>query len=146
MPNGFNPLYPTVVVPTHTPPVQISLAGTMVFMVECSIAAGTSMSTAIDMTQPSLQGFNPLAVFIPSAWTTADLSFQASWDGSNFGELHTFSAGAIHTSANAVANDVLVLDNYHLRGIPFFRIRSGQANNPVNQVAARTVKVLCGTY
>lgn len=140
-----NSNYPTAMIPTHTPPVQISLAGTMVFMIECTFAAGTSMSTAIDMTQPTLLGFNPLAIFLPSAWTTAHLSFQASWDGITFADFHTLS-GALATTATRVASDVTSIDGYPLRGIPFFRIRSGLTNNPVNQVAARTVKVLCGTY
>jgi hypothetical protein len=142
---SYNPQYPTVMIPTHIPPVYFGLAGTMTNTVECTFAAGTSMSTAIDMTQSAFLGFNPLAIFLPSAWTTAHLSFQASWDNITFSEFHTLG-GHLATTGTRVANDVTSIDGYPLRGIPFFRIRSGLVASPVNQVALRTVKVLCGTY
>lgn len=139
-------LYPTVIIPTHTPPVQISLAGTMVYTVDCIITAGTDMSSVIDMTQPNLQGFLPLAIALPAVFTTAHLSFQASYDTVTWGELHTLTSGAVQSSATYSSGDVITLDGYPFRGLPYFRIRSGHANNPTTQVATCTLKVICGTY
>jgi hypothetical protein len=139
------PSYPAQVIPTHTPVVQVSLAGTVTITTTVTIASGTALSTAVDMTQPALFGYTPIAIILPSAWTSANLSIQSSLDGITFGEFHTFTVGNYVTSSALAANEGTSLNGYPLRGVPFFRIRSGLVGAPVNQGATRVITVICGT-
>ena len=140
--------FPTNVVLTHTPPVQISLAATMTTTATCVIPAGTSVSGAIDMTVPDRFGFVPMIVIVPDAWTSAKLTVQISYNNNGtWHSIHRWLDNTAYTTFKTLnANDAVSMDGYILRGCPFFRFISGTDSVPVNQVADRTLTVICGTY
>jgi hypothetical protein len=141
--------FPTNVVPTHTPPVQISLAATLTTIATCVIPAGTSVSGAIDMTVPDRLGFLPMIVIVPDAWTSAKLTVQMSYtNNGTWHYLHRWLDNTAYTTAKTLnATDALSMDDgFILRGCPFIRFISGTESVPVVQVADRTLTVICGTY
>lgn len=101
-------------------------------------ALNGSLSQAINLGNAVLTG-----VVMPAAWTTAAFTFQVSMDGVTFSNLYD-SAGTEVTIANTV--------NLASRGLSFapalrdlfapwsyVKIRSGTAQTPVAQEAARDV-------
>jgi len=110
-----------------------------------TIANGQSLSSAVDLGDRIL-----LAVQMPASWTAAQLSFQASNDGSNFGTLKDFSApsGAspeIATVGNVGGGDYVALGNIPdaiWRSVGWLKVRSGSASAPTNQGAERTVYLI----
>lgn len=104
-----------------------------------TIANGASLSGVVDLTGVILAGF-----FMPAAWTSAAITFQASPDYDDddtvtFADMYNAS-GTEYTiaSANAVASRFIALDPRDFAGVRFLKIRSGVAGAGVNQGAART--------
>ena len=96
-----------------------------------TIASGASLSAAIDLKDYS---YRLVGIQMPSAWTTAGLSFQASVDGSTFQEV--FSGGSAYSIAALVSQYVIVPVN-DFAGIQVFKVRSGTSGTPVAQGADR---------
>lgn len=104
-----------------------------------TIAASASLSNAVQLGRKSL-----VAIVMPSAWTTASLTFQASPDGSTFDELYYLSGLA---STNYVitapgASQFIMLDPTQWRGIDTLKVRSGTSGTPVNQVAQALITLV----
>lgn len=104
-----------------------------------TIAASASTTGAIDLTNMVLCG-----LYMPAAWTSAAITFQASPDYDDddtvaFADVYN-SSGTEYTisSANAVAGRFIALDPRDFAGIRFLKIRSGVSGAAVNQAAART--------
>lgn len=104
---------------------------------DARIAAGTSLSTVVDLNGAMIGG-----ILVPAAWTAAAITFQASIDGSNFFDVFD-SAGAETTiaSANVVASRFVLMDIRDFAGVRFLRLRSGTAAVPVNQAADRVLRL-----
>jgi len=100
------------------------------------IANGASLSGAID-----LRGYVPYAIEMPAAWTAAGLSFEVSSDGTNFSDLYD-SSGEYTLSASAGTAIGFPGANVFV-GFKYIKIRSGTSGTPVNQGAARSLKILC---
>ena len=102
------------------------------------IAASGSVSTAVYIGYGEL-----IAIQMDTAWTTAALGFQVSFDGVLFQGLWT-AAGAEVTvaSAAAVASQTIVLDSDLFTGGVWLKIVSGSNASQVTQSAARTLQVL----
>ena len=80
---------------------------------------------------------------MPAAWTAASLTFDGSHDGTTFVPIHHGAgAYAITAAQGAAASLGVSLAKEAFAGWPYVRIRSGIIGAYVNQVAARTIKVL----
>lgn len=103
--------------------------------VTATIANGASLSGAIDL------GANRLArIVMPSSWTTAALSFQASYDGTNFADLFN-KDGEVSLAATTVvaASRSIAVDPAIFFGARYLKIRSGLTAAAVNQGGARSL-------
>jgi hypothetical protein len=113
--------------------------------ISVTFTSGSALSSAVDLRSPDLFGFHPIAITTPSAWTTARISVQMSYDGATWTDVHLWNTGEYATTGTALASQTHILDVYPLRGMPFVRFRSGVSASPVNQAADRVVTVICGT-
>jgi len=98
-----------------------------------TISNGTSLSSAIDFGASTLFGIQ-----IPSSWTTANLTFQASADGVTYGNLYD-STGTEVTVTAAASEFIVFASPAPWLGIRYLKIRSGTSGTPVNQAADRAL-------
>ena len=113
----------------------------MAATVTATIANGASLSSAVNIPKTSPQSTNPrsVAIIMPAAWTTANLTFFVSADGVNYTELYD-GQGNEYTVV-AAASRYILLDPAVFTNITNFEIQSGTTGSPVNQGAARTLTV-----
>ena len=100
-----------------------------------TIASGESLSGSIDFSS-----FTPVALVMPSAWTAASITFQASHNNSTWGNIYD-KDGTEYTLTTAASRYVLLnpADFASVRGL---KVRSGTAASAVNQEAARTITLV----
>ncbi len=104
-----------------------------------SIAAGQSLSGPV-----SLGAFTLVGISMPTAWTTASLTFQASPDGGTTWQ-DIYDGAGNEVMITAAAQQFVMLPNfpsYDWRGINMLQVRSGTTGAPVNQVAAAVVNLI----
>ena len=118
-----------------------------VFSRDATIASGQSLSTEINLGEEYQVGiYQVLGVQMPSAWTTAAISFSVSADGETFsplywnGELYEIAAGEGASAGSAVS-----LEPSAFAGWPYVKVLSGKHGTAVNQAAARTLKIMLGS-
>lgn len=101
-----------------------------------AIASGASLSGPVD-----LQGYDLIALEFPSAWSTANVSFQTSQDGVTYRDVYGPTGTEI--TLTAAASRWVVLDST-LVGLfgRYIKVRSGTAGVPVNQAADRAIGVV----
>lgn len=103
-----------------------------------TIASGQSLSAEVDV-----EDYAIYAIEMPTAWTAANLTFQAaSASGGTFRDLYGDAGSEV---AVVVAADQMIgLDasGPELVGARFLKIRSGTSAAPVNQTAERTLTLL----
>jgi hypothetical protein len=99
-------------------------------MITVDIASGASLSAAIPLGLGRAAGIQ-----MPAAWTAANLTFQASYDGITYANL--YDASGTEYTATAAADRLIILPVADFAGIQNIKIRSGTAGTPVNQAAAR---------
>lgn len=100
-----------------------------------TISSGSSLSGAIDMTDKTIW-----SILMPAAWTAADITFQASYDGTNYYNLYE---GGTEYQLATDANRVLTITKPQLFIlVTHIKIRSGTTGTPVNQGADRAISVL----
>ena len=108
-----------------------------------TIASGASLSDAVDTGNTnSLSSI--VAIIMPSAWTAADLTFQASAtvDGT-YNDVYDDDDNEVTVQAGASRH--IVLDDEmrsHMAGLRFIKIRSGTSGTPVNQGAGRSITLV----
>ena len=105
------------------------------------IAAGASVSTAVDKSHHS-----HIAIFLPSTWTTAAITFLGSetLTGTYVQVVRATDVSEVAIPA-VVASKVIVLDTEFLEAliaIPFLKLRSGTLDAPVNQVAEASINIV----
>jgi len=100
-----------------------------------ALAAGASLSDPIDAGD-----LRAARVQIPSAWTTANLTFQTSIDGVTYADL--YDGNATEYTIQAAASREILLPMVDFLGVRYLKIRSGTSGTPVAQAAAR--KLLLG--
>lgn len=104
------------------------------------IASGQSLSAEVNLIGRVVCGFQ-----IPSAWTAADLTFQASIDnGTTYVDLY-FATGEA-TVDQAAADRYIGINGAEWLGITNLKIRSGTAGTPVNQAAERSIVISLRDY
>lgn len=105
-----------------------------------TIPANQSQSGGIQ-----LWGFVPVAVVLPAAWTAAPLSFLINpvpGLTSAAQEHSVYSETGEYVIPSAAASLYIGLDHCLFLGMAWLRIRSGTADNPVNQLASREIRVI----
>lgn len=97
-----------------------------------TIAINQSLSAAIDLKGRSLVG-----IIMPSAWTTAQLSFQVSLDGSTYVNLYNTQGDEFISEAST--SRFIAMSQFEFLPVRYVKIRSGTSAVPVNQAAARSL-------
>jgi hypothetical protein len=103
--------------------------------VAVTIAQTASLSGAADLGGASL-----VAVAMPAAWTAANLTFQASEDGSTYNNMYD-DLGNEYT-VTAAASRYIVLDPSKFAGVRWIKARSGTATTAVNQTGERSINLI----
>ena len=108
-----------------------------------SIALGASLTAAIPLAQVdsttniNLNGMRLFGIVMPAAWTAANLTFQASADGTTYSNM--YNSDGTELTVTASTSRYIYLDPAIFASVQFLKIRSGTAGTPVNQEAARTI-------
>ena len=113
---------------TGVPQVVSSQVSSMV----ATIATGTSISNDLDFGNTKL-----VRIVIPSAWTTADITFLTSIDGLTWDSL--YDKEGVEYNVKAGASRSIIISRNDMLSIRYLRIRSGTLALPVNQVATRSL-------
>jgi len=104
--------------------------------VPVTIGNGQAVSNVADLVDAI-----PVAVVVPSTWTTADLTFQTSDDGRAYHDV--YDEGGSELTVKATAGAWLIIPDAYACGFGrYVKVRSGTAASPVNQAAAREVKII----
>jgi hypothetical protein len=100
-----------------------------------TIANGASLSSGF-----SVGAGVPLALEMPSSWTAANITFQASQDGTNYSNLYDMSGTEI--TVVVAASRYVAMEGINFAGFSYLKLRSGTSGTPVNQGGARTSTVV----
>jgi hypothetical protein len=102
-----------------------------------TIPAGQSVSNSVDCTAGA-----PTVVFLPLDWTPARLSYQVSWDGTNWRDVADRTAREI--SVNIIPGTAVHLsDEWSSSALGgWIRFRSGSRDGAIPQAADRVFTVL----
>lgn len=108
--------------------------------VDAAIGNGQSLSTAVQLTEGQLVG-----LVIPSAWTAAAVSFDASWDGgTTYAPLYS-QTGEVNVPSGYIATAerrYFGIDPVAFLGVTHLKVRSGLNGAAVAQGGARTVTLV----
>lgn len=103
-----------------------------------TIDASESQSAVVDLGHYTLCGIR-----LPAAWTTAGLTFLASYDTSEGKDAASYvpiyDADGVELAAAAAADRHVVISPAAFAGVRWLKIRSGTAASPVAQAAERTL-------
>jgi hypothetical protein len=104
------------------------------------IANGASLSNAIKKSH-----YRRVLLFMPSAWTAADITFAVSDSPTGTFNKLVYGTDEGEVTIKASADEVIALDGKVLDALeacPYFKIRSGTADVAVNQLAERTIGIV----
>src|SRR4051794_17824191 len=96
-----------------------------------TITSGTALSSPIAIGADTLEG-----IAMPAAWTTANITFQTSFDGGTTWLELINDAGTAVTLTGAAAGSFILLattPKYAWRGVNLIKVRSGTSGSPMNQ-------------
>lgn len=100
-----------------------------------TIANGASLSAAVGL------GLHRVyAIQMPSAWTAASLTFQASYDNSTFANVYDDTGTEL--TITVAASRFVILDPVKFLGIRAIKVRSGTSGAAVNQGAERLLQLV----
>lgn len=103
---------------------------------QVTVASGQSVSGNVRLRgQVMVVG----VVINASTWTTADVTFQGSTDGTTFYNLYD---GSDEYAITAVANTAHKVDPVIFKPWNWIRVRSGTGASAVNQAGDRTISIL----
>jgi len=105
------------------------------------IASGEALSGVVGLrgAYSPLGRYQLVGLQFPSSWTTADVTFSVSADGSTFVPLYW---NGNEYTVGAAASTAVSIEPSALAGWPFVKVRSGTSGTPVNQAAERSIEVL----
>ena len=120
---------------------------TNTILLSTNISSGSSLSGVIDMSAFALNkdNYRLFGIVMPSAWTAANLTFQASYDGGTTW-VNVWDATGDEMSVIADANRWIALIPDALSAISFLKIRSGSSSSAVNQSSDRTLNLILRSY
>jgi len=112
-----------------------------------TIASGASISDAVDMSAYAINkdNYRLFGIVMPAAWTAANLTFQASFDGGTTWNDVMDATGTEYT-VTAGTSRYIPVDPTPFAAIPMLKIRSGTAAAPVNQAADRALTFILRSY
>ena len=118
-------------------PVQSRAAGDLaVVAVPATITSGTALAPAVDMTI-----YRVFAISMPTTWTAAAITFQASIDGINY--FNVVDDTGTEVSITAAASQYIVLTTpAKMLGARWLKVRSGTSGTPVNQGSTVVVNIV----
>ncbi len=104
-----------------------------------TIPSGASKSELLNT-----QGRGLVGIFMPSAWTAADIGFEANWDGNPNDMFVVYSAGAQIQTVAVDVNQYIAFPMSSVSFVPFMKITSVAAGTatPTNQGAARQIIIV----
>lgn len=100
------------------------------------IYSGTAVTGSIDTKDQPI-----LAIRIPASWTTANLTFQGSQDGTNFFDVYNLYGDEFTVTVGGTARYV-VMSPFDFQWARYIKIRSGTTGTPVNQGADRSLLII----
>lgn len=101
-----------------------------------TLANGSSVSDAVN-----LGGLRLFGIVMPSAWTTANLTFQMSPDGgTTWADLYDNDGNEIVAAANT--SSCIILTPEKMAALQHLRVRSGLSSAPVAQGAVRSLQLI----
>ena len=105
------------------------------------ISASGSISTVLDKSH-----YSYMAIFLPSTWTTAAITFLAcdTIDGTYNQVVHSTDVSEVNIPT-VVASKVIVLDTEFLEALialPYIKLRSGTLAVSVNQSTEVNIKII----
>ena len=103
---------------------------------DVTIANGEALSQSIGIGKAC----TPAAIIMPAAWTAANLTFRGSSGSTTPVDLYD---GGTEVAVTAAASRYIIIEAAVFFGVRTLQIRSGTAGTPVNQGAARTLRVIC---
>jgi len=107
-------------------------------IIEATIAINKSITGEIN-----IAGYRYIAIIMPDAWTTADLTFTAAeLSGATFKDLYGGDGVEVLIYAGTARVISIDIADSALAPLPHIKIRSGTTGTPVNQSAERTLKIL----
>lgn len=92
-----------------------------------TISSGQSLSSSVD-----LGGTRLFGIKMPAAWTAANITFQASFDGGATW-VNMYDTYGNELTVTPAANRFITIDPVNFAAVQLLRIRSGTAATPVNQ-------------
>ena len=101
-----------------------------------TIANGASLSGALNIASRNFFG-----VIMPASWTTANLTFQGSFDGTTYYDLYD-EAGTEVTFTASTSRYIIISTPAKFLGLKKLKIRSGTSGTPVTQGGDRTIGVI----
>jgi hypothetical protein len=101
-----------------------------------NIGAGQSISDVIAQNVSFVTG-----LIVPSGWTTADISFSCSVDGTNFYDLYDANNYEVIVSVGSANKFIMLNPNIWIHA-PYLKIRSGISSAPVNQVSGSILTLI----
>lgn len=101
-----------------------------------TIANGASLSGALNIDQRNL-----FALLMPTSWTSAAMTFQGSYDGTNYFDLYDETGTEISFTV-AASRYVLISSPIKFLGLKKLKVRSGTSGSAVNQGADRVIGVI----
>lgn len=105
--------------------------------IDATIALGASLSDAV-----IINGFTPVGIQVPAAWTAAPITILASWDGIAFAPVYFQGVEYTLTGIPTVGGAWTALDPRAILGAMQLKIQSGPTSLPVVQAAERILKVI----
>jgi len=113
-----------------------NLAFSMLGNEPAAIASGTSLSGPV-----SFGGLRLFAISMPSVWTAASLTFQASFDGGvTWQNMYDVTGNEITVAASA--SRCVTIDPVIFAAIPMVKVRSGTSSAPVVQAQDSTITLI----
>lgn len=104
-----------------------------------TISNGAALTDTIN-----LGGLRLFGITIPAEWTTANLTFQTSFDGgTTWANMQDKQGNALVVVATP--NSYIALTPSNFSAVQYLRIRSGTELDPINQAEERTLKLILRT-
>lgn len=105
-----------------------------------TILSGASLSAAVAIADDPI-----VAIRMPATWTAAVLTFQASEDGTNYGDVYNLNGDettAAIPSGGALTSKYIAMSPWEFAGARYIKIRSGTGAAPVTQGADRVITLI----
>lgn len=107
-----------------------------VYNTTVTIPSGQSLSTPLEINDNLL-----MALSAPSQWTTANITFQVSYDDSDYRDLYN-DAGEEVVATIVAGKFQFITEPIVFSPFNYVKLRSGTSASPVNQAASRQVITL----